>query len=148
MKIRVLKEDYLVETKQDIENFIDKFGEDTYNLFNKSRDRLKNKGYSTDIIYYTQKVSKEELEDLLSKLQRKLDTKSNNGVSSEGIRGKYKYLGEKDGYKVYHPLDYLASMDLGYMSGWCTTGRYLHAGERDCKPSEWNAKSHFNEYIS
>lgn len=144
-----IQRNYLIETKQDIEKFVNKFGQETYDLFNKSRDRLKNNGYSTDIIYYTNKVSKEELDDILSKLQRRLKTTNDDGDrSEEGIRGKYKYLGEKDGYKVYQPLDYLASVDLGYMSGWCTTGRYGHAGERDCKPSESEAKSHFEEYIS
>lgn len=143
-----IQRNYLIETKQDIEKFVNKFGQETYDLFNKSRDRLKNNGYSTDIIYYTNKVSKEELDDILSKLQRRLKTKDTEDekVSKEGIRGKYKYLGEKDGYKVYQPLDYLASVDLGYMSGWCTTGRYGHAGERDCKPSEENAKEHFDAY--
>lgn len=148
MKFKIL-ERYLVETKQDIEKFINKFGQETYDLFNKSRDRLKNNGYSTDIIYYTNKVSKEELEDILSKLQRRLKITNDDGNrSKEGIRGEYKYLGEKDGYKVYQPLDYLASVDLGYMTGWCTTGRYGHAGERDCKPSEREAKKHFKDYTS
>ena len=145
-----IERNYLIETKQDIEKFVNKFGQETYDLFNKSRDRLKNNGYSTDIIYYTNKVSKEELDDILSKLQRRLKTKDTEDekVSKEGIRGEYKYLGEGKGYKVYQPLDYLASVDLGYMSGWCTTGRYGHAGERDCKPSESEAKSHFEEYTS
>ena len=144
-----LVEDILIETKQDIENFINKFSQETYDLFNKSRDRLKNNGYSTDLIYYTKNVSKEELDDILSKLQRKLKiNKDESNVSKEGIRGKYNYLGEKDGYKVYQPLDYLASMDLGYMSGWCTTGRYGHAGKKDCKPSEEDAKKHFEDYTS
>jgi hypothetical protein len=144
-----LVEDILIETKQDIENFISKFGQETYDLFNKSRDRLKNNGYSTDLIYYTKNVSKEELDDILSKLQRKLKiNKDESNVSKEGIRGKYNYLGEKDGYKVYQPLDYLASVDLGYMSGWCTTGRYGHTGKRDCKPSETEAKKHFEDYTS
>lgn len=144
-----IERNYLIETKQDIEKFVNKFGQETYDLFNKSRDRLKNNGYSTDIIYYTNKVSKEELDDILSKLQRKLKTINDDGNrSEEGIRGEYKYLGEKDGYKVYQPLDYLASVDLGYMTGWCTTGRYGHAGERDCKPSESEAKKHFKDYTN
>ena len=137
----------LLETKQDIENFKNKFGEDNYELFNKSLQRLKNNGYTTDIIYYTQKVGKEELEDLLSRLQRRLSTKKDdNNVSQEGIRGRYKYLGEKDGYKVYQPLDYLSSIDLGYNTGWCTSGRYGHEFEPNFKPSEEDAKEHFDNY--
>lgn len=150
MKFRLI-ESTLIETKQDIENFISKFGQQTYDLFNKSRDRLKNNGYSTDLIYYTKNIDKEELDNILSKLQRKLKVSKNNNnynVDKEGIRGKYNYLGEKNGYKVYQPLDYLASVDLGYMSGWCTAGRYEHAGERDCKPSETEAKKHFEDYTS
>ena len=147
MRFKIV-ERLIVESKEDIDRFIDKFGEKNYEWFRNSNQRLKNANRSTDITWYVKNVSKEELEDLLSKLQRKLkvDDEGSSGEKSTGIRGKYEYLGEGKGYKVYRPLDYLASIDLGYMSGWCTTGRYGHSGERDCKPSEEDAKRHFNEY--
>ena len=147
MRFRIV-ERLIVESKEDIDRFIDKFGEKNYEWFRNSNQRLKNANRSTDITWYVKNVSKEELEDLLSKLQRRLkvDNEGSSGEKSTGIRGKYEYLGEGKGYKVYRPLDYLASIDLGYMSGWCTTGRYGHSGERDCKPSEEAAKQHFNDY--
>lgn len=146
----------ILEAKEDIQKFVDKFGEENYELFKNSNQRLKNAGLSTDILWYVKNIDKDELEDILSKLQRRLKVdindyvgnQENNDVkqSSDGIRGEYKYLGEKDGYKVYQPLDYLSSMDLGYMTGWCTTGRHGHAGEKNFKPSSAAAKKHFNNY--
>lgn len=146
----------ILEAKEDIQKFVDKFGEENYELFKNSNQRLKNAGLSTDILWYVKNIDKDELEDILSKLQRRLKVdmndyvgnQENNGTkqSSDSIRGKYKYLGEKNGCKVYQPLDYLSSMDLGYMTGWCTAGRYGHAGEKNFKPSSSAAKRHFNEY--
>jgi len=131
----------LDEAKQDIQNFIDKFGEDTYELFKKSTQRLKNDGRTTDITYYVKNVSKKELDDILSKLERRIKPGANSsGGDDSGVMGKYKYFGEKDGFKVYQPLDAQASMDLGYMTGWCTTGSYGHAGESNYKPSLEHAK--------
>lgn len=158
--VRYLKEsayNRLIESKEDIQKFIDKFGEENYKLFKNSNQRLKNANLSTDILWYVKNLDIDELEDILSKLRRRLKVDINDYIDNQdndnketkqstGIRGKYSYLGEKDGYKVYQPLDYLASVDLGYMSGWCTTGRYEHAGQRNCKPNEKEAKKHFEHY--
>jgi len=62
------EESLLTEAKVDIDNFINKFGEDTYNNFLKAKDRLKNKGQSVDLTYYTKNVDKKELDDLLLSL--------------------------------------------------------------------------------
>ena len=137
----------LKESKQDIDNFIAKFGQDTYDLFQKSIQRLKNNKISTDITWHTKNTSKEELDNILHNLQAKVKTNEPADLS-KGITGKYNYLGEKDGYKVYQPLDYISSMALGVNTGWCTTGRYGHYGEPNFKPSEKDAKHHFNEYVS
>ena len=51
----------LIESKQDKQNFIDKFGQDTYDLFIKSKDRLKNNRLSTDIVWHTKHTSPEEM---------------------------------------------------------------------------------------
>ena len=53
LSLEQLQECSLLESKQDINAFIDKFGQDTYDEFKKSSQRLKNNGYSTDIIKYT-----------------------------------------------------------------------------------------------
>jgi hypothetical protein len=58
------------------------------------------------------------------------------------MAGKYNYVGEKDGSKVYEVLDHIASMNLGTGTGWCISGRYGHYGEPNYKPSEQDAKNH------
>lgn len=62
------------------------------------------------------------------------------------IQGKYNYIGEKNGYKIYQPLDAIASINLGTGSGWCTTGRYGHYGDTNFKPSLKDAERHWNKY--
>lgn len=133
----------LNESKEDIEKFINKFGEDTYKLFLKSKDRLKNNKISTDILYHVKNTSVEDMQNILHNLQSKV--KSDDLTK---IQGKYKYLGEKDGYKVYQPLDALASMNLGVGSGWCITGRYSHCGDTNFKPSLKDAEMHWSDYTS
>ena len=129
-------------------DFINKFGEDVLAKFDKARDRLKNNGYSVDYGQYLKK-SKKEVEDLILSLYDKDKDAQKRRVlqgTDKEIRGKYKYLGEKDGYKVYQPLDALASMDLGVNTGWCTTGRYGHYGHPEYTPSYEDAKEHWDEY--
>lgn len=133
----------LNESKEDIEKFINKFGEDTYKWFLKSKDRLKNNKISTDILYHVKNTSVEDMQNILHNLQSKV--KSDDLTK---IQGKYKYLGEKDGYKVYQPLDALASMNLGVGSGWCITGRYSHCGDTNFKPSLKDAEMHWSDYTS
>ena len=145
MILNFLKGSLLQESKQDIDNFINKFGQDTYDLFKKSIQRLKNNKISTDLTYHTKNTSKEELDNILFALQSKVKTTSQNDLS-KGIPGKYNFIGEFDGYKVYQPLDYISSMALGVNTGWCTTGRYGHYGEPNFKPSEEDAKMHFDDY--
>lgn len=139
----------LEESKQDIQNFIDKFGQDTYDLFIKSKDRLKNNKLSTDITWHTKNTSPEEMNNILSTLQQKVGGNkdlSKTDFSKEQIPGKYNYLGRMGGYDVYEPLDYISSMALGVNTGWCTTGRYGHYGDQNFTPSESHAKEHFDAY--
>lgn len=132
-------------------DFITKFGEETFNKFEKAKQRLKNNNLSTDYQQYL-KMSEEELLKLLSDqydISKEKDVQKlrKNQNAGQEIRGDYKYLGEAKGYKVYQPLDYVASMDLGINSGWCTTGRYGHAGAGSSYvPSAKDAKKHFEEY--
>ena len=140
----------LLETKEDKEAFINKFGQDIYDLFIKSKDRLKNNKISTDITWHTKNTSVEEMKNILFALQQKMGNKDMSKVdfSQKQIPGKYNYLGNYNGYEVYEPLDYISSMALGVNTGWCTTGRYTHYGDPNFTPSEEDAKHHFNHYTS
>ena len=137
----------LNESKADQQKFIDKFGQDVFDLFNKSRDRLRNSKVSTDILYHVKNTSVEDMKNILHNLQAKVKTGDNN-VDLTKIQGKYNFLGSRDGYDVYEPLDVIASMSLGVGTGWCTTGRYGHAGDVNFKPSVKDAKEHWDEYTS
>lgn len=143
VELPVLKEDVLKEAKEDIEKFVNKFGQETYDWFVKSKDRLKNNKISTDILYHVKNTSVEDMQNILHNLQAKIAASD-----LTKIQGEYKYLGEKDGYKVYQPLDAIASMNLGVGSGWCTTGRYGHYGDANFKPSLKAAKEHWDNYTS
>jgi len=129
-------------------DFIAKFGEDTAKNFEKAKQRLLNKGLSVDYGQYL-KYDKKQLDDLLLSLyDDKKDAQKKRVMSGKTreVRGKYNFLGEKNGYLVYEPLDYVASMDLGINTGWCTTGRYGHAGHPEYNPSAKDAKKHWNNY--
>ena len=141
----------LLESKQDIENFINKFGQETYDLFIKSKDRLKNNKLSTDLTWHTKNTTPEEMDNMLASLQQKVGGNkdlSKTDFSEKQIPGKYKYFGRMGNYDVYQPLDYISSMALGVNTGWCTTGRYGHYGDPNFKPSREDAKKHWNDYTS
>lgn len=100
-------------------DFIAKFGEDTYNNFVKAKQRLANAGLSVDFGQYLKK-SKEEVDNiLLSLYDDEEDAQKKRAMQGlvRNVRGKYKSLGEIEGYLVYQPLDYLSSMDLGINTG-------------------------------
>lgn len=137
----------LAESKADQQKFIDKFGKDIFDLFNKSKDRLKNADVSTDILYHVKNTSPEDMKNILNNLRAKV-VKKGDDVDLTKIQGKYRFLGSKDGYDVYEPLDVISSMSLGVGSGWCTTGRYGHAGDLNFKPSYEDAKEHWDEYTA
>ena len=104
----------LNEAKADVDSFINKFGEDTYELFKKSTQRLKNKGISTDLTYHVKHTDKKDLETTLLNLQNRAITK--NGSLTE-LAGDYEYLGEDKGYKVYKINDVIASINFGSGTG-------------------------------
>ena len=129
-------------------DFLNKFGQDTLNNFDKAKDRLRNKNMSVDYGQYL-KMDKKELDNLiLSLYDDKKDAQRKRIIqgTDKEIRGSYNYLGEKNGYKVYQPLDVQASMDLGVNTGWCTTGRYNHYGHPEYTPSKRDANKHWNDY--
>ena len=133
----------LNEAKADIDSFINKFGEDTYELFKKSNQRLKNKGISTDLTYHVKHTNKKDLDAILLNLQNRVITKDD---SLTEIAGDYEYLGEDKGYKVYKINDVVASMNFGSGTGWCISGRYGHYGEKNYKPTREAAEEHWNKY--
>lgn len=139
----------LLEAKEDQKKFIDKFGADVFDLFNKAKQRLKNNNISTDILWHVKHTEADKMKDIiLSVYDDEKDAQKKRIIRGEDkqIRGEYKDLGIHGGYHVYEPLDYLSSMDLGVNTGWCTTGRYMHAHHPEFTPSEANAKAHFNAY--
>lgn len=135
----------LNEAKADIDNFINKFGEDTYELFKKSNQRLKNKGISTDLTYHVKHTNKKDLDAILLNLQNRAITKDD---SLTELAGDYEYLGEGKGYKVYKINDVVASMNFGAGTGWCISGRYGHYGEKNYTPTKETAEKHWNDYTS
>ena len=137
----------LTESKEDRQKFIDKFGQDMLDLFAKSKDRLKNAGISTDMLWHVKNTSPEDMKNTLYNLRAKV-VKNDGKADMTKIQGKYRFLGSKDGYDVYEPLDVVASMSLGVGTGWCTTGRYGHAGDLNFKPSYEDAKEHWDDYVS
>lgn len=149
MKLKKINNITLLEAKEDIAKFVDKYGQETYDLFQKSRDRLKNHGYSTDILYWWKNDDKKELPKILDNLlyARARGNKTAKVSTDEWKpRGDYKYLGQYKGYDVYRVNDYIASMDLGINTGWCTTGRYKHYGDPQFVPNDEAAEEHFNSY--
>ena len=137
----------LTESKEDRQKFIDKFGQDMLDLFAKSKDRLKNAGISTDMLWHVKNTSQEDMKNILYNLRAKV-VKNDGKADMTKIQGKYNYLGSKDGYDVYEPLDVVASMSLGVGTGWCTTGMYGHAGNLNFKPDREEAEDHWKGYTS
>ena len=130
----------LAESKEDKQNFIDKFGQDEYDMFVKMKDRLKNNGISTDIVYHTAHTSKEEMSKILNDVSSRVVKNKETGKNVNNVKVAY----EDDQWIIYDVLDWETAMNLGKGTGWCITGRYLTNGE--VKPSQ--AEHYFNEYLS
>ena len=136
---------YITDSKVDIENFKEKFGvddkgRDIYSLFIKYKDRLKNHGISNDITYHTKHTSKEEMLDILYRM----DNQSYENEKGEISKNNYRKVYENNNWRIVEPLDWQTSMALGEGTTWCITGRYNTNGE--IKPSQ--AKQYFNEYLN
>lgn len=143
---KILFEELLEESAKT--DFIDKFGQEKLDIFDKAKQRMKNKNLSVDYQSYL-KMSPEELDDfILSLYDKEKDAQKKRILqgTDKKIRGKYNYLGRYGDYEVYEPLDYISSVDLGVNTGWCTSGRYRHYGHPEFAPSEADAKSHWEEY--
>ena len=135
---------YITDSKTDIENFKTKFGtddkgRDIYSLFIKYKDRLKNHGISNDITYHTKHTSKEEMLDILYRM----DNQDYENEKGEINKSNYRKVYENNNWRIVEPLDWQTSMALGEGTTWCITGRYNTGGE--VKPSQ--AEKYFNEYL-
>ena len=126
----------LLESKEDIQRFIDKFGEDTYNKFIKFKDRLKNNNLSVDITWYVKNVDPEALDQILFDVENRV-------VKDETGKAKLnrKKIAENENYVIYDVLDWQTAMNMGDGTVWCITGRY---DTEEVKPSQ--AKFYFDDY--
>ena len=129
---------FLLESKQDREVFIDKFGKDAFDFFQKYKQRLVNANISTDLTYHVKNTSKEEMDKIVSDLENKV-VKDTSGETKLNRN----YIGSGKGYDVYQPLDWETSMNMGDGTSWCITGRY---GTKKVKPSQ--AKQYFTDYTT
>lgn len=135
---------YIVDSKADIDNFKQKFGtddkgRDIYSLFIKYKDRLKNHGISNDITYHIKHTSKEEMLNILYRM----DNQSYENERGEISKNNYREVYEDNNWRIVEPLDWQTSMALGEGTTWCITGRYDTNGE--VKSSQ--AEKYFNEYL-
>lgn len=127
---------YLVESKEDRQRFVDKFGQDNLDKFVKLKDRLKNANMSVDMTWYTKNVEKDELEKTFKELEDRV-VKDASGATKLNR----KKVAENDKYVVWDVLDWETSMNMGEGTVWCITGRY---DTNEVKPSQ--AEHYFNEY--
>ena len=100
----------LTESKQDQQNFIDKFGEQRWMLFNQLKTKLSNKD-----IYYWLKKSEEELD---AELERASKVKSNKEKRGEDKSGAI-LRAEDENWKAYKITSYGAAKYYGYGTQWC-----------------------------
>ena len=126
----------LTEAKADQEKFIDKFGQKAFDDFIKYKQRIKNKGLSTDILWHVKNTSLEDMEKLLTELD---NTLSKTKQAKEDIINGADLIHSDDNWKVYHVHTYDAAKRLGSGTTWCITGRYSGAESR--------GKHYFDSYI-
>jgi hypothetical protein len=136
----------LVESKEDKQRFIDKFGKEVFDDFWSSRQLLKNKGVNADITWHTKYTDV----DTMNKLLQLLADERQNKIDVEGERipepnGNYDVVYQDNEWTVYHPKDYISSIHCAQGARWCTAGGYdIPKGE--VKVSQ--AKHYFGDYTS
>ena len=138
---------YITASKADQQIFIDKFGQKDFDDFQKLKQRIKQKGYSTDLVYHAKNTSPEQMEDILDSVS---DEVREQEIDIEGRpippdNGNYEVVAKTSEWTIYHPLDYIASIYCANGGRWCTAGGY-DIPEGEVKVSQ--AKQYFNEYVS
>lgn len=136
---------YLLASKADQQMFIDKFGKDSFDDFQKLKQRIKNKGYSADLTYHIKNTSVEDMYDILDSVSDKAREKE---VDIEGRQipvetGNYRIIAKDGEWTIYQPLDYVESIYCAHGGRWCTAGGY-NIPEGKVKVSQ--AEQYFNEY--
>lgn len=136
---------YIVASKADQQMFIDKFGKDSFDDFQKLKQRIKNKGYSADLTYHIKNTSVEDMYDILDSVS---DTAREKEVDIDGRQipaetGNYYTIAEDGEWTIYQPLDYVESIYCAHGGRWCTAGGYM-IPEGKVKVSQ--AAQYFNEY--
>ena len=127
----------LYEAKADQEAFINKFGKDYFDLFNKFKGRLQSKNISTDMTWHVKHTSIEDMKEILDNFnsQRATDDKGKSKLNRKKIF-------EDSNFIVWEILDWETAMNMADGASWCIAGRY-HTNEP--KPSQ--AKQYFNDYL-
>lgn len=134
----------LIESKEDKQRFIDKFGKEVFDDFWSNRQLLKNKGVNADVTWHTKHTDV----DAMKKLLQLLADERQNKIDVEGERipepnSNYDVVYQDNEWTVYHPKDYISSIHCANGARWCTAGGYqIPAGK--VKVSQ--AKKYFNEY--
>ena len=136
-KLSSIEEDVLTEEREeDIEEFDNKFGEGSFEKFNKLKGRLKNNNISVDIVYHIKNTPVDKMNIILSDAEKRVV----KDVSGETKLNR-KLVTSNEYYDVYDVLDWETSMNMGDGTGWCISGRY---DTDEVKPSQ--AKQYFNQY--
>lgn len=127
----------LYEAKADQEAFVNKFGKDYFDLFNKFKGRLKSKNISTDMTWHVKHTNVEDMKELL-------DNFNNQVVTDDKGKSKLnrKKIFEDNTFVVWEILDWETAMNMADGASWCIAGRYQ---TKEPKPSQ--AKQYFNEYL-
>lgn len=133
----------ITDSKQDIDNFIDKFGQKSYDTFLKLKDRLKNNGISTDLTWHTKNTTPSDMDTLLNQLQNRV-ARNGNGTSHNNIKKIY----QDNRYRVIQVLDWQTAMNLGVNAVWCIGGRYGSGGSLRSEPVPKDAKFYFEKYLN
>lgn len=137
--------DSLVESKADQQQFIDTFGKEAFDDFQKWKPRLKNKGYSVDLTYHVKNTSPDDMLQILDSVS---DDSHEQDLDYEGRQipsdnKQYKIIEKTSKWTIYKPTDYIGSIYAAHGGRWCTAGGY-RIPEGKVKVSQ--AEHYFNEY--
>lgn len=141
----LLAENTLVESKEDQQKFIDKFGKENFDIFWNNKQRLKNKDINVDILWHVKHTSLSDMHKIIDSIS---DEQRAQEVDVEGAKlptptGNFDIVFENDEYVVYNPHDYISSLYCAKGGRWCTAGGCM-IDDGQVKVSQ--AKTYFNQY--
>lgn len=133
-----LNESYIMnESKEDIERFKAKFGDDIYDDFISLKNQIKSLNQSVDITYHTKNTSYEDMLDIIYDAKNKVTRKQKDNNARDGIDVIY----EDDDWFVAKINTYEASAKYGAKTRWCISGTRTYKSNR-------TGKDYFNQYKS